>query len=152
MNMYKGDLNLCLFEGGLKEVPPVHQGAIGKVATISLVTKRMGRNKETGQFEEVADWRRIKISGTQVEFLEQYGYAGMRLYIRAQHQVNEIVKSDNSIDYVHEFRAQELSAVGAQKVSSEKVKEKELDQDSLDNSNNKMAKVSEVSNEISQAQ
>ncbi|HFW5273047.1 TPA: single-stranded DNA-binding protein [Salmonella enterica subsp. enterica serovar Bullbay] len=75
----------------------------GAVATLSLATAEIWKDRQTGELKEKTEWHRVVIFGKPAEIAEKYVRKGSLLYVRGKLHTRKWTDKDNIERYSTEI-------------------------------------------------
>lgn len=106
-------VNKVILIGNLGNDPDVRSTPSGiYVANISLATTESWQDKQTGQWQERAEWHRVVFFGRLAEIVKQYLHKGSQVYVEGNLRT-EKWQDQNGIDrYTTKIYAREMQMLG----------------------------------------
>ncbi|MYM92493.1 single-stranded DNA-binding protein [Duganella vulcania] len=106
-------VNRVTIVGNLGQAPSVRYMTGGEaVATISVATSYMSKDRNTGAQAEHTEWHRICFFGRLAEIVDLYLKKGSCVYVEGRLQTRKFTDKDGVEKYVTEIIGQEMQMLG----------------------------------------
>jgi single-strand DNA-binding protein len=117
-----GSVNKVILIGNVGKDPEARRLENGSmVATFSLATSEVYKDKHTGEKKEITDWHEIVVWAGLAEIVEKYVRKGYKLYVEGKIKKRQWQDKEGVARYVTEIIADDLTILSRPEGSATKV-------------------------------
>ena len=107
--MSQASLNRTMLIGNMGAKPELRATPSGlRVATVSIATTEVWRDKDSGKKKERTEWHRVVFFNRLADIVEQYTGKGTYVYVEGSLQTRKWADKDGIERYTTEIKAREL--------------------------------------------